>query len=208
MYAFTLIRSHPSAVCPSALLPPLLPQGRSWLIGYSVLCGRMPTVASWPRPSGLHLPPLQDLDWLEWKRTIDLTRPAGRFEVASFVLGAANRDPAKAAADAEGTAYLLAGVEPGAIYGVPRPDVAQIEDGVTDDRQAPRHLAHDACFRFHGYISALTGPRPPLVGAGRQVPARPCLMCSGVRPPNPESRGRRADFECRASLHPGPDPHA
>lgn len=76
-------------------------------------------------------PGIQETDWLEWKSTLDLSTPADRFEVARFVLGAANRDPERAAADAEGTAYLAAGVEPGIVHGIERRDVAQIEDAVS-----------------------------------------------------------------------------
>jgi hypothetical protein len=51
----------------------------------------------------------QESDWLEWKGSLELAKPAGRFEIARFILGAANREVERAAAAADGTAYSLVG---------------------------------------------------------------------------------------------------
>lgn len=45
-----------------------------------------------------------------------------------YVLGFANRDPARAVLHAEGVAYLIVGAEPGDLIGAPRHDPAELED--------------------------------------------------------------------------------
>jgi hypothetical protein len=67
-------------------------------------------------------------DWLEWKSRVDLHDRRSRMEhVVRHVLGFANRDPGRAANVAEGCAYLLLGVEPGAVHGIDRIDPATLE---------------------------------------------------------------------------------
>jgi hypothetical protein len=69
-----------------------------------------------------------EADWIEWKSLADLRDRRSRMEhVVRHVLGFANRDPARAANVAEGCAYLLLGVEPGAVHGVDRIDPATLE---------------------------------------------------------------------------------
>lgn len=66
-------------------------------------------------------------DWLEWKSDVVLGDKRWQAELAKHVLGFANRDPARAQRAAEGTAYLLAGVEPGELDGVAPLDPAKLE---------------------------------------------------------------------------------
>jgi hypothetical protein len=56
--------------------------------------------------------------FLELKSDVDLTVKHGRHKVAKFILGAANRDPAKAARRFGGHAVLLLGVGGGAATGI------------------------------------------------------------------------------------------
>ena len=52
-----------------------------------------------------------ETDWLEWKRALDLTTAAARFEVSRQILGMANRVPGLARRNCGGYGYLLVGVE-------------------------------------------------------------------------------------------------
>jgi hypothetical protein len=79
----------------------------------------------------LAAPPSEpETDWIEWKGEADLKAKAWRGELASHVLGFANRDPLLAARNFEGHAYLLVGVQPGRLGGVEALDPAQLDDGV------------------------------------------------------------------------------
>lgn len=62
--------------------------------------------------------------WLEWRGALDLESDAGRFAAARSIIAFANRDPAAAARDCRGQAYLLVGVEPGRVKGVGVQDCA------------------------------------------------------------------------------------
>jgi hypothetical protein len=67
-------------------------------------------------------------EWVEWKLHPDLKPAEARFAVAKFILGAANRDPAKASQYAEGWAYFVLGAEPGNHAGTRSHDSATIQD--------------------------------------------------------------------------------
>jgi hypothetical protein len=69
-------------------------------------------------------------DWLEWKSTLDLLKPAGRFHVARAILGLANRQPARAATYCGGVGYIVVGADPDEIHGVEDVDPAMLEDGI------------------------------------------------------------------------------
>jgi hypothetical protein len=73
---------------------------------------------------------LQEKDWVEWKSGYDLTTKPGRASVAKHLIGFANRDPSAASSTSEGFAYLLLGVEPGAVPGMDVLDSADIENGI------------------------------------------------------------------------------
>ncbi len=69
-----------------------------------------------------------ETDGLEWKGEWDLGDGEQTFETARHILGFGNRAVIAAAADFEGCAYLLAGVEPSTVFGTPILDPAKIED--------------------------------------------------------------------------------
>ncbi|MDP9369769.1 MAG: hypothetical protein M3Q03_16115 [Chloroflexota bacterium] len=74
-----------------------------------------------------------ETDWVEWKAGLDLDNDAGhRFETAKHILGFGNRHPTAATPYCEGTAYLLLGVEPGNLAGVPAWDPADIDNWLSN----------------------------------------------------------------------------
>ncbi|KAA9105510.1 hypothetical protein [Microbacterium rhizomatis] len=73
----------------------------------------------------------QERYFLELKSDIDLNGKRGRHKVAKFVLGAANRDPAKAAKRFGGHAVMLLGVSPGAISGIAAFEAKDLEREVS-----------------------------------------------------------------------------
>jgi hypothetical protein len=73
----------------------------------------------------------QETNYLEWKGTLDLARKAARATIAKAVLGFSNRRPDLAGRACSGCAYLLVGVEPGALTGVEPVDAAKLESGLT-----------------------------------------------------------------------------
>ncbi|HEX3510360.1 MAG TPA: ATP-binding protein [Solirubrobacteraceae bacterium] len=74
---------------------------------------------------------LQETEYLEWKSGYDLSQRTGAAATARQLIGMANRDDARAAGHAEGHAYVLIGVEPGSVPGVPRWDSSDIENWLT-----------------------------------------------------------------------------
>jgi hypothetical protein len=73
-----------------------------------------------------------ETDWLEWKSTLDLGKPEGRFKLARAVLGFSNRSVAAAAKHAEGTAYLVVGASHGHdLQGVKTVDLANLSQALT-----------------------------------------------------------------------------
>ncbi len=70
--------------------------------------------------------PHDECRWLEWKSELDLSVSVGLFKLAKVILGFANRDPHMAMRTAEGTAYLLIGVEPNRYVGMPPIDGATL----------------------------------------------------------------------------------
>lgn len=65
--------------------------------------------------------------WLEWKSRLDLTAAEGRFTVAKVILGLANRHPDYAARTMQGCGYLVVGVEPANLVGLPPVDAADLD---------------------------------------------------------------------------------
>jgi hypothetical protein len=69
-----------------------------------------------------------ETDWIEWKSQTNLNDKLQRLDhVIRHILGFSNRDPGRAARVSEGYAYLLLGVEPGAVAGVQPIDPADLE---------------------------------------------------------------------------------
>jgi hypothetical protein len=73
----------------------------------------------------------QETNYLEWKSTLDLASKAARAKIAKTVLGFSNRRPDVAGRACGGCAYLLVGVEPGALTGIEPVDAAKLESGLT-----------------------------------------------------------------------------
>ena len=76
-------------------------------------------------------PVLEETDYLEWKSGYDLSTRPGAASTAKQLIGMANRDFAQANRHAEGHAYVILGVEPGKLTGVPHLDSAEIEDALS-----------------------------------------------------------------------------
>lgn len=91
--------------------------------------------------------------FLELKSDVDLTTKHGRHKAAKFILGAANRDPVKAARRFGGHAVLLLGVGGGAATGIPPFEAQDLEREVRkftgtdgpgwDYEQVPIDADHD-----------------------------------------------------------------
>jgi hypothetical protein len=92
----------------------------------------------------------QETDWLEWKSQVTLSDKAWQGEIATHLIGFANRDPVWARRTVDGYAYLILGVEPGSLVGVEVVDPADLEGwiaryvGRTDGpRWEPHYVAVD-----------------------------------------------------------------
>jgi hypothetical protein len=76
-------------------------------------------------------PPAEsETNYLEWKGTLDLSEKSARAKIAAAVLGFSNRMPDVAARAVGGCAYMLVGVEPGALVGITPVDAAKLEAGL------------------------------------------------------------------------------
>jgi hypothetical protein len=73
----------------------------------------------------------QETNALEWKGSLDLSAKKDLTKIVKAVVGFANRQPDEAAKAFNGCAYLLVGVEPGALAGVKLVDAAKLESGLT-----------------------------------------------------------------------------
>ena len=69
-------------------------------------------------------------DWIEWKNTLDFTTADDKWHVAKQILGFSNRTVATAQRHTGGYAYLLVGVEPGALTGVTSIDNADLTSAI------------------------------------------------------------------------------
>lgn len=85
---------------------------------------------------------LEETDYLEWKSAYDLSSKPGAAATARQLIGMANRDFAQAERHADGSAYVLIGVEPGKVHGVPHWDSADIENWLA--RYVEPELRYDA----------------------------------------------------------------
>ena len=60
-----------------------------------------------------------ELDWVEWKSTLDLSsKEVQAKSLAKHILAFANRDPQEARKHVEGVGLLVVGMEPGQVHGV------------------------------------------------------------------------------------------
>jgi Putative DNA-binding domain len=71
---------------------------------------------------------LQETDYLEWKSGYDLSSRPGAAATSKHLIGFANRDSTLASRHAGGHGYLLLGVEPRNLVGIPTWDSADVEN--------------------------------------------------------------------------------
>jgi hypothetical protein len=74
--------------------------------------------------------PNDELDWIEWKSSYDLTDRPTQGTIARHILGMANRRPEQARLHAEGCGYLVIGAEPGKVTGVAELDPADLSQAI------------------------------------------------------------------------------
>lgn len=101
----------------------------------------------------------QETNWVEWKSSLDLGTPAGKFAVAKCILGFANRAPGVAALHCRGAAYMIVGAEPQNVQGVPAMDHATLSQKLAtylDD--GPRWTAHDVVHDSKNVLVILVEP--------------------------------------------------
>jgi hypothetical protein len=74
--------------------------------------------------------PADELEWIEWKASMDLGDKRAQGTIARHILGMANRLPADARRHVEGCGYLVIGAEPGNPCGVTAVDPSQLGQGI------------------------------------------------------------------------------
>ena|ERR1039457_4401396 len=74
--------------------------------------------------------PADELDWIEWKSSLDLGSKTVRGTLARHILGMANRLPDHAAAHADGRGFVVVGAEPENRRGVEAADPADLSQGI------------------------------------------------------------------------------
>lgn len=107
-------------------------------------------------------PEVQETNWLEWKSSLDLNTPAGKFAVAKAVLGFANRSVDDARLNCGGVAYMVVGVEPGAVVGIPAIDHADLTPGIKTYAETPRFTPRT--IQFSGVEVLVVVVEPPEPG--------------------------------------------
>lgn len=83
----------------------------------------------------------QETHWVEWKGPLPIGKAEGQFALAKAIIGFANRQPSRAAAVCEGTAYMVVGAEPGSAPGVTGIDHATLGQGIDRYVHGPRWSA-------------------------------------------------------------------
>lgn len=87
----------------------------------------------------------QETTWLEWKSRATLNEKAWQGEIATHVIGFANREPGRARQAVGGHAYLVLGAEPQNLVGVRLYDPADLESWIaryTGRSEGPRWEPH------------------------------------------------------------------
>lgn len=144
---------------------------------------------------------LQELHWLEWKTLVDLGQREWQARVAKFVLGAANRSAALARTKHDGHAFMLLGLEPGALIGTTVVDPATVDAGLVRylGKVGPNYQLEYITLRKQT-IAVITvlpvsiGSRPLLARGSFYGPNRSsktaASMCGAPRPPRRPTRPR------------------
>jgi len=71
-----------------------------------------------------------ELDWIEWKSSLDLRDKTVRGLLARHILGMANRSPEQAAVHGGGRGFVVVGAEPGSRCGITAVDAADLSQGI------------------------------------------------------------------------------
>jgi hypothetical protein len=159
----------------------------------------------------------QETNWLDWKSSLDLGTPEGRFAVAKAILGFANRSVEQVHLKCVGVAYMVVGVEPGAALGVTPVDHASLAQRIKTYADGPRWTPHSVPFSG---VEVLVIVVEPLRARTRRTrykrrsattrPATTRAPCSIAEPPIPNQPGttnpdaRRTPPARGAAAGPGP----
>lgn len=100
----------------------------------------------------------QETNWLEWKNGLDPGTNEGRFAIAKAILGFANRAVDQAQLACEGVAYMVVGVQPGAVAGVPSFDHAALGQKIKTYADEPRWTPHYVGFDGKTVLVILVEP--------------------------------------------------
>ncbi|MFI6893593.1 hypothetical protein ACIBM4_05705 [Streptomyces sp. NPDC050256] len=128
-----------------------------------------------------------ELDWLEWKSTLDF-RPrnkadkSARAHLARAIIGFANRQPDVALRNVEGHGFLVVGVDPEGYHGVEELDSVELERWVTayvgegiDWRSTYVHVSEEGHERLPVLIVTVSPPNwgDPIFCIRKEIPPPP-----------------------------------
>lgn len=128
-----------------------------------------------------------ELDWLEWKSTLDF-RPknkadkSARAHLARAIIGFANRQPDTALRNAEGYGFLVVGVDPDGYHGVEEIDSVELERWITpyvgegiDWRTTYVHVNEEGHERLPVLIVSVSPPNwgDPIFCIRKEIPPPP-----------------------------------
>jgi hypothetical protein len=105
-------------------------------------------------------PDLHETDWLEWKSRVDIREKSWQGEIATHIIGFANREPGHAKRTAGGHAYLVLGAEPGAVHGVDACDPADLESRIA------RYSGRAEGPRWEPHLAAIDGRKVLVIDVG------------------------------------------
>lgn len=101
---------------------------------------------------------------IEWKSALDLDTPEGQFQVARTILAFSNRLPRDAMRHFGGYAYLLVGIEPSQISGMPQLDGERLEPALARFLGPDGPRWHHDNVPFAGANVLVFTVSPPTVG--------------------------------------------
>jgi hypothetical protein len=106
----------------------------------------------------------QETDSVEWKSAVTLSEKAWQGEIATHVIGFANREPGRARRAFGGHAYLILGAEPGGVVGIDLFDPADLENWIaryTGRSEGPRWEPHYTTVDgMHVLVLEIDAPQP------------------------------------------------
>lgn len=118
----------------------------------------------WALVDAIHSSPVntQETNWVEWKRSLNLTTKEDQFKVAKTILGFANRSVEQASLVCEGVAYMVIGVEPGNAAGIAEIDHADLSQALKRWVDGPRWTLHQV--QYAGVTVLVVVVEPPRQG--------------------------------------------